>query len=754
MTCRCYSRRLLLVAAFGLAAAPLGRAEVVTQRWGVSGHVQHEKALSFQLLAGHGWLMRFDVSALPRDAEIYRARLVFQRENVAYDRGFQIFAVESVEGETVKPADKPLMLVAPYFRWFDATEAVRRQAGSAGREVLFLIRSGPRYKREATFLELAYEGKLAEPSAQVDGVAALYRSGQVSIRFKEIEDLCEGREDYKWVELNKKIKGYDAEAVVPNDEARELRYRIYRSDRPITPATIGRAELLGELASGSAVNTRTVIRWPIGETGRSKLDEEFRVVRVGVDGKQPVPPGTGVFVYTVQRPGRGYYAVVTAVNGVENTAEISEANTAGPIDEQVAPPEPVMYKQFVHEVGRDKQQQLEQWYSYWTVPPLSPRPLRYDLIVQYCPDALARPARLQISHRNDWSSYPQATPANEPFSHVILTPSDEQPMSYWMGINDAYKTLRGIEQGAWQPFAQRRQEALIRWVASGQPGAARGGGAPRNWEIDPRRIDVDMGVWGMMEVERPELYSWLVGWGQPEFTKGFQCWDRARGVWGPPQAYADRPQGENVYYRQDYGNYVRLDVRREMPFLLIRSSTGAHNTEMGWPPFPRFFRAMMETKRAFAASWGKHSWIWPNTPILQAVTGGKMVITRDMSLPAFANCTLDENPGCGDLREGDYSGQINGYLLWETDPITDQPDRWEMPIYLDGSAPLPECTVDLTPRRCQKFRIQPGAGFEWENADPAGKVVGSGQGKADEFGLATIRGLKITKGKHRIRIHR
>ena len=725
-----------------LLAAAWAHADVVVERWGVSGRLQHPKALKYELLGSEGRLLVFDLSALPGRTKIYHARLLFQRNSGSYDRGFDVVAVESRDEKGgVKLADRPLQLAPPYYRWFDVTDFVRAQAGSGEKAVSLLVRSAPRFDRNGTILEITYEGKLKDPPEQVAGMQALYRSGQVFISFKEIEDLCEGEEAFRWVELKKKIKSYSAEAIVPNDDKREIRYRVYRHDEPITAESIGAAKLLGELVPGSCINTRTVIRWPIGETGRSVLDKEFRVMRVGVDGKQSVPPGTGVYVHTVGKPGRGYYAVVTCVNGVANTADLSQANTAGPVEEKVAPPEPVMYKQIVRQVGRDKQTHLEQWHSYWADQPLAPRPLRYDVIVQHCPDSLAKPARLQVSHRNDWSSYPQPTPTNSPFSHIILTPSDEQPMSYWMGINDAYATLKGIEHGKWRPFTQRRQEALIRWVKS-------------RWAIDEQRIDVDMGVWGMMEIERPDLYSWLVGWGQPEFTKGFQCWNRANGVWGPPGAYADRPDQENVYYRQDYGNYVTLDPSREMPYLLIRSSTGAHNTEMGWPPFPRFFRAMVQTKRAFAASWGKHSWIWPNTPVLRAVTSGQIDITRDMSLPAFANCTLDNNPGCGDLREGDYSGQINGYLLWDTKTIADEPGRWEMTIWVDGSAPLPDCTVDLTPRRCQKFRLPAGADFKWENVNETGGVLASGAGKADKHGLATVGGLKITKARHRIRIHR
>jgi hypothetical protein len=256
-------------------------------------------------------------------------------------------------------------------------------------------------------------------------------------------------------------------------------------------------------------------------------------------------------------------------------------------------------------------------------------------------------------------------------------------------------------------------------------------------------------------------------------TRGFQPWQRACGVWGPPNAYAGRPDRENPFYRQDYTHYVRTHPEKELPYLLITPATGAHNEEMGWPPFPRFFRALMDTKRAFVASWGRGSWNWRPTPVLQVVQSGQLVLRRDQSLPAFAHCSLDDNPGCGDIRDGDYMGQINGYLLWETDSLVDEPGRWEMTVWLDESAPRPVCTVDLTPRRCQKFKPPPGPKWQWSNVSPVApeslpdlakvaksfevkedQVIQSGSVTADRYGLVTLKGLVIGKVKHRIRIER
>ena len=96
---------------------------------------------------------------------------------------------------------------------------------------------------------------------------------------------------------------------------------------------------------------------------------------------------------------------------------------------------------------------------------------------------------------------------------------------------------------------------------------------------------------------------------------------------------------------------------------------------------------------------------------------------------------------------------------------------------LDDSAPLGECTVDLTPRKVQRFRAQPGQRFKWtstllpplapgqkqEGKSPQeplalrlgkGRGLGSGSVTADQWGLVTIRQMRVLKGAQRVVISR
>ena len=80
----------------------------------------------------------------------------------------------------------------------------------------------------------------------------------------------------------------------------------------------------------------------------------------------------------------------------------------------------------------------------------------------------------------------------------------------------------------------------------------------------------------------------------------------------------------------------------------------------------------------------------------------------DRSQPAFTRCSLDNDPGRGDPRDGDPRAQVNLYLFWETGDVVDQPDCWEMTVGLVKTAPKDTCTVNITPRRLRRLKLESG----------------------------------------------
>ena len=757
-------KRTLLVMPLLLACLSASAdAAVVTARWGVQGRVQHPGTLKYEPLGKQGTLLVFDLSALPSGATVYGARLFFSGVNWK-ENGFDIVPAVKADGR-LQPAGKRLAPAGPWYQWLDATEAVRAWAKAGSKAGVLWMRNARAFRQDATVLEIAYEGDLpANVPPQVSGVKAFWRSGQVFVTFKEIEPWeFEPRplaplEDRKvaanWGELVKKFRG-DYYGPLPGGGQDDVRYRIYSHDRPITAANVGQAQLLGEALPGSAFNTRMGLKI---DTRRKREDliairagqrgegmgsgASVGVLMVAVEPGKPVSLGTGVLVHTVKDEGDRYYAVLTSVNGLANTRDISKANTAGPIRQRPGDPEPVLYKELVRSTQRTKH--VQQWYSYWTVQPLSPWPARYDVAVWFCPEIMAKPAPLDIP-RFGWNKWPRP-PDPRRTTGIGMVPTSDHPVNFRTGLHDAIGTLKGFDGGTWKPFFSNRQAALIAWMCA-------------TWPIDKNRISAGLGCWGMQEIKRGDLYARIYGGGLPEVTKGWQAWQRACGIWGHPRMYQGRPDQENPYVVSNVTDWVLAHPDTRLPYCWT-SSPGGHEDEMGWPPYPRFIWAMMVTKRAFLYDYRG------DTPVAKAIKSGQLDIRRNHSLPAFRHCSLDDNLGYGELGSGLTlcPAQVNGYLLWDTATIADEPTRWEVTIWLHDSAPLPECTVDLTPQWCQKLKAKAGQQFAWthtllaqaEKDKPErtaqAQVVQSGVATADRHGLVTIEKLRVTKGRYRIAI--
>lgn len=152
--------------------------------------------------------------------------------------------------------------------------------------------------------------------------------------------------------------------------------------------------------------------------------------------------------------------------------------------------------------------------------------------------------------------------------------------------------------------------------------------------------------------------------------------------------------------------------------------------------------------------------------------------------------TIEPHPDFGDLKTAPllkaskdgkvsfrvsrarYSGVINSRLEWcssgnnfdktnGADDIVDEPKRWEVQVrlatYPKGKKareyrphdPDATCTVDITPRRLQKFKIKQGDKIKWVNmnyADPKSpKELAKGEVETDKWGLVTVKKFHVSK---------
>jgi hypothetical protein len=322
-------------------------------------------------------------------------------------------------------------------------------------------------------------------------------------------------------------------------------------------------------------------------------------------------------------------------------------------------------------------------------------------------------------------------PKSEAITLLVKRQLDWLPALFY---NQGRGTLRGMSSCRVDYFSERYMAFMINWIMA-------------KYRIDRSRITGGMLHFGL---RHPEIFT-RMSFGH--YTAGYDYRFAPGGpsmprVLGPKGIRTTR--GEDAWKMYSVAEYVTAHPDRDIPFLLCISGTGkdgGHTSEFGWQDDPRGWRGLLDARQPFVAAWSLH----PPREVTQAF--GRM--RWDVSLPAFSNCSLDNNPGNGDPADGDYYGCINGWLLWDDQDQVDQPGRWEMTVWLVGSCPEDACTVDVTPRHCKGFKPKPGQRFRWTNtAVPDGQAVQQGEVTADRWGRVTLERVAVGKGKNRIRILR
>ena len=121
---------------------------------------------------------------------------------------------------------------------------------------------------------------------------------------------------------------------------------------------------------------------------------------------------------------------------------------------------------------------------------------------------------------------------------------------------------------------------------------------------------------------------------------------------------------------------------------------------------------------------------------------GQDKFARNQSYPAFGNNSINDDIGSGELegkevKDGLKEGGINLGFIWKD--VVDEPGKWS--VKLSNDLAKAEMTVDVTPRRCQQFKLKAGDKLKWTNS-----AGGAGDVTADQWGLVTVEKVKIAAG--------
>lgn len=585
------------------------------------------------------------------------------------------------------------------------------------------------------------DGVAAQPVAWQGGAVAFHRAGQTFLTWPE-------------------VAGSGA-----------ITYRIYRQPTPpeggLTPEA-----LIAEVPQGSGIywteRARVAQPW---QNAPYPGQRNYIISDLGPE----LADGTGLLVWTAHEGGEFYYAVVPVVNGVENPGAMM---VAGPVGEAVATPQPVLvwqssdgrsrvYTHFMdyatYNVTFDAPRAGNNWLGLAGVAG-SPLAAHYQ---QYAYNYWVGLPTEQQCHGPVWDVLPVVLSlggygtrydvwATSPYFCAVHVIADDPSASWYFGFSaghDYRQAGRGVTRG---PIVNYTEERLLRTVAEVLSNPTLGA-------LDPQRVYVyghSMGGTGaLMLAERyPNVFAAAYA-GQPmtNFAASRRWVGELQARWGPlslnlpveirgPLAgHLARYNGTGVWDWQNLS--AQLAARRGDEMAYIWISHGTYDTVIDWatvgrPTYARFYAG----SRAFAARLDPVEHTWVDLPQGPVGGFGAMAFRRDETIPAFANASGSVGvPPSG-------PGGINLSLEWSASwyafagPPTDEPGRWAMVVRsLEGPQ-----TVDITPRRVQRFAVTPGGSYAWRNEALDGSAIASGTAVADGDGLITVTGFLVTPEGNRL----
>ena len=507
-------------------------------------------------------------------------------------------------------------------------------------------------------------------------------------------------------------------------------YRIYRSDGRITPANLEGAELLATVPEGSCLVQRGMRKQFLEVlAGIKGYGQRFCIVdNPENDPKKMLPPGTGLFVNTVHKDGASYYAIVPMVDGEERRERM--ATLDAPVRERIMLPGAVLQWRhpndaaavYTHWMDYAKWDPLREGYAY-----------NFGLAV---PEGYDGQTPLPVTYCGHGMGGGYRCPDRAPDGRGLFIWHGDKSGSWFFGMmnRDRTRVVNYVEQRVRWSWA---------WLKAARPN--------QFFRVDPTRVQArghSMG--GTMAtafaLRMGDIFCSTVSSAGATIHRRNRTWVRqASRLWGPPGRNLPTQDGVGVWDHQDYARWSLEHVGQETAFLLL--SNGKQDRSVVFEPVPDFIEALERSKRPFAAHWDLREHCWNALGVRNEHMGGYR-LRIDESLPAFAGATNN-----GDPRRDDC-GTVNGNLEWSAsgndfapdtgaDDMVDTAEEYGINLRSRAGA----ATVDVTPRRLQRFRPQPGKTYVWENidfSDPRSpRKIAAGAVKADRYGLVTVEKFRV-----------
>jgi pimeloyl-ACP methyl ester carboxylesterase len=555
-----------------------------------------------------------------------------------------------------------------------------------------------------TLATLLGASPVAAADLEVTSIQAICRHGQTFVTWK---DVAEG------------------------EAGAGFRYSLYRSDKPITQDNLAGAELCyhGVLHNsaklfGSAFNSK------------DRLDPN-KPTAILEDGGKPLPLWSGLAVHTVRRDGKAYYAVVATDDKFKPLTKVvpGKSATIEPVHEKVAPIQPIKLHDSKSRGPYSPQTSISGQKGL---------PLRVELHASqgqgggagdygdyYLYFATADmgwrdglPGVFSVEERRSKAGNALVLRSRDAIEH----PNGKSAMeTYWFGYLCVPQLAANAEPRAY-PYTERRMEWLSDWVV-------------RKYEADPERVTASggsMGAWGSTTyaLRHPERFAAVYPNRPRTRQRGLPSLVGAVGK--DKRVLMD--DGKTDYFERM--DMVKFAAEHADDLSFVGWCCGRHDGFATWQEQVDFARALAEARHGFAFAWnnGDHSsGAQPMEKVVKFYPPEKFA--RNQSYPAFRNSSLDDDPGKGDPKEGALEGGINLGFVWKD--VADEQGKWS--VRLSNELAKADMTVDVTPRRCQKFKPKPGETVKWQASTGS-----SGTTAVDGKGLVTIPKIALLPGKETV----
>mgnify|MGYP003346557592 CR=1 FL=1 len=526
------------------------------------------------------------------------------------------------------------------------------------------------------------------------------------------------------------------------------KYRVYHSASPIaTDADLNTATLLGSVGDSAATDRRL--------SSLTKVLYTFRTDSTAT----PLAADKGLFVVTVPATRQGWYAVTSQLTGSAEDRHVIPGGNAliSAVSEVLALPRPVFQRPLTVNGITAKVFTLWTWNVDTPLFPAMCNVPSWPFDASVTSGIPQGPAFMRF-HALGGAFTQGFQTSGDPSEWVVAL--DDYSLNgdiatWWHGYHPGYDlTANGNPvptTGTIIDYTNRRALHTIRWARA-------------TFDLDTTRVYAfGFSLGGTYSLQlaflHPELISAAMAstgkvdysfQSEPVLNAGYNPSGQYRPIvnrlWGTVASNLPSSLGLPMYTLMNDDALAARTVGRGAAFMI--NFSGRHDETVGWAEKLGFFDAMRRYHQGHVDYWDNrdHSgFVYPGGMASNLDPRWLYRFRSTLSWPAFSNCSADDAPGDGTVASGDTLGTINGTMDWDP-AVSDSAARWTVTLKtrtiptLWGTRPAPESlTVDVTPRRVQRFTAAPGTSVTWSAVRISDNAtVQQGSVTVDPDGLVTV----------------